>query len=127
TVLGNDHDDRIVRATGILGENDPTRTAWSIPRPEHARIDGLASRGSTLLSVEHEFEHRLLGRGYVRWLPRTLNDMRSHSDIWSVRDGGASFHGRSLLETSCGAHMFADGRLVCAAFDGTRARVLTLD
>jgi hypothetical protein len=53
--------------------------------------------------------------------------LQSHSQIWQLRDGTERVTARTVLDTSCASGSFDDGRIVCAAFDGTDSRVVTID
>ena len=52
---------------------------------------------------------------------------QNHSQIWQLRDGTERVTARTVLDTSCVSGSFDDQRIVCAAFDGTDSRVVTID
>jgi Zn-dependent protease with chaperone function len=125
-VLGRDAAGQLVRAAGTVGSAGTERTTWS--SPERGRwVDAAATRGGAALIVE---KHYIFGS--TRWIALRsiapfLMAPLGESQVWRLHDGRRIDAGRSLLDTSCVNGALADGGIVCAAFDGTRTRILAID
>ncbi|HEX6465268.1 MAG TPA: M48 family metalloprotease, partial [Vicinamibacterales bacterium] len=138
TILGRDIDSGFVRVIGTLGGHDLQQTTWPAPKGGgDVWFAAVASRGGTLLGVETQLEGGLLtgflppamamARTAMVYRSAMFAGLHSHSQVWQLRDGTERVTARTVLDTSCASGSFEDGRIVCAAFDGTESQVGTID
>jgi Zn-dependent protease with chaperone function len=125
-VLGRDAAGQLVRSAGTVGSAGTESTTWPAPARERW-LDAAATHGGAALIVE---KHYVFGAAH--WIaPRSIAPFLAppfgESQVWRLRDGRRIDTGRSLLDTSCVNGALADGRLVCAAFDGIRTRIIAID
>ena len=126
-VLGRDAADHLVRAAGTVGAAGSERTSWSTS-PEPGRwAEGTATHGAAALVVDKRYAFASPGWMAVRSFAPFLAQPLADSRIWRIRDGRRIGAGRSLLDTACVSGALADGGLACAAFDGTRTRIVAID
>ena len=126
-VLGRDAADQLVRATGTVGAAGAERTTWNTS-PERGRwVDDAATHGAAALVVDKHYAFGSPGWIALRSFAPFLTQPFSDSQIRRVRDGQRIDAGRSLLDTTCVSGALADGDLVCAAFDGTRTRIVAIE
>jgi Zn-dependent protease with chaperone function len=133
-ILGRAVDSGFVRVAGTLGGHDSEQTAWPAPRDEgQVSFAAQAARGGSLLGIETRFEAGLLepamamARTPMIYRSAMLAGFHSHSQIWQLREGTGRVTARTALDASCASESFDDQRIVCAAFDGTDSRVVTID
>jgi Zn-dependent protease with chaperone function len=134
TILGRTEDGGFVRLTGTLGGHDTQRAAWpALKDGGRVWFSAQASRGAALLGVETQFEGGLLqpvmamARTPMVYRTSMFGWFQSHSQIWQLHDASGRVTARTVLDTTCATGAFEDGRLVCAAFDGTDSRLVTID
>ena len=125
-VLGWTPARRIIRAVGHVGRTGATLTEWTVPSSRHGWVSAMTATGSIALLLDTVYEP---GPFSSPLLSAWYAVLRSHtgSRLWRVGAGEGTITAESRLEVSC-ADGEADGdRLVCAAFDGARTRLVTVD
>ena len=126
-VLGRDAAHQLVRATGTVGAAGAERTSWNTS-PERGRwVEGAATHGAAALVVDKHYAFGSPGWIALRSFAPFLTQPFGDSQIRRFRDGQRIDAGRSLLDTACVSGARADGGLVCAAYDGTRTRIVAID
>jgi heat shock protein HtpX len=126
-LTGNDEHGHIVRATGVVGQTAFERMAWKGPEDRHSWIDAVATRGKAALLVEKRYDYGLLGAAMVIRMPIALIHTYAESRLWRLGPGTQMAAGRSLFDVGCLGEAMSDSRLLCAAFDGTRTRILAVE
>ena len=126
-VLGRDAADQLVRAAGTVGAAGAERTTWNIS-PERGRwVDEAATHGAAALVVDKHYAFGSPGWIALRSFAPFLTQPFGDSQIRRFRDGQRIDAGRSLLDTACVSGARADGGLGCAAYGGTRTRIVAID
>jgi hypothetical protein len=88
----------------------------------------VATSGRDALVLEVLLNHRFQPTG--RWrplMPLLTPFTRLESQLWAVGPGGTQEVAASHLPVSCAGAVRHDELPVCAAFDGTRTRLFTVD
>jgi hypothetical protein len=126
-LVGHDAGGRVVRASGVVGAAGFTKTTWGGATSRGSWIDAVVTHGATALVVERHYEPSLTARLPV-WAVMLGPIVRSHGETHVRRvDGEArSDVGMSLLDNDCGPSG-SDDHIVCAAFDGTRTHLVSID
>jgi hypothetical protein len=130
TVTGSDRADRFVRLTGIVGQPEQQRWAWSFPTSDDGLVQGFATQNGTVVAVETVRNAPLLAidrRTWLRSLVPALMTPPGRSEVWTLRGNSRDVQARSVLAPTCRDDGLEGGLLVCAVFDGVRTHVLTFD
>jgi Zn-dependent protease with chaperone function len=126
-VLGRDAADQLVRAVGTVGAAGAERTTWNTTPERGHWMDGAATHGDTALVVDKHFVFGSPGLIALRAFAPFLMQPFGDSQIRRFRDGQRIGAEQSLLDTTCVSGALADGGLVCAAYDGTRTRIVAIE
>jgi Zn-dependent protease with chaperone function len=126
-LVGRDADGRVVRASGVVGAGTFTKSTWSGTTSRGSWIDAVATHGTTALVVERHYDVSLTAR-LPMWAVMLGPIVRAQIETRVRRvDGESGIDvGLSLLDNDCGASS-SDDRVVCAAFDGTRTHLVSID
>jgi Zn-dependent protease with chaperone function len=126
-LLGWTRGRHIVRAVGRVGGNGASTTEWAAPPNSYGWATAIAAAGDDALYVDTSFDTGSFGDERVLAVLSSLASTASQSRLWHLAGGARVVAARSRLDVSCTVGAFADAGLVCAAFDGARTRVVTID
>lgn len=127
-VVGWNRERGIVRAEGSVGGGAVERRAWPAVHTRDAYIDAVATAGDGAIIVESTFGRRPFDRliASAAWMV-LLQPFSFESRYWMLGPGGRRELGTSVLGADCTSGGITELGLVCAVFDGTRTRILTID
>ena len=126
-LTGRDEQERIVRASGVVGQPGFEQRTWNAPEDKNGWIDAVGTHGNAALVVQKRYDYGVLGLPVVTRLPAGLIKMYPEAHLWRLGSGTRVQAGRSLLDVGCLAEAMADSSLLCTAFDGTRTRILAVE
>ena len=124
-VLGRTDESRFVRAEGTPGVTGTRLTTWPA-LPTQGWLQAVGTSDAAALVVEERYRPSALSRLAMFGIATGLGrGYYTEIHINRVINGSRMEVGRSLLETRCDA--LETEALLCAAYDGTRTRIVTLD
>jgi Zn-dependent protease with chaperone function len=124
-VLGRNDESRLVRAEGTPGVTGTRLTTWPA-LPTQGWLQAVGTSDAAALVVEERYHPSALSRLATLGITTGLGrGYYTEIHINRVVNGSRLEVGRSLLETRCDA--LETEALLCAAYDGTRTRIVTLD
>ena len=125
-VLGHNNESRFVRAEGTPGVTGVQTSTWGPLTTAGGWLQAVGTKDAAALVVEERYRPGVLSRlarlGMATGLGRAYY---TEIHINRVVNGSRMEVGRSLLEAGCDA--LEDEALLCAAYDGTRTRIVTID
>src|SRR4029079_1606802 len=124
---GWDRDQRLVRASGSVGDARVVSTTWSGRTSRGGWVEAFAVRGTEAFVVERQYSFRPMGAASFRMLLPFVARAHNETQMWRLRGSERIDQGHSVLEASCRAGVLEEGRIACSAFDGTRTRFLAID
>jgi hypothetical protein len=124
-VLGRDSNSYFVRAAGTLGATGYDMNTWPNLSSRGGWIQAIGARGESALVVDQRYEFGLLARLLPWRLASVLTRSYPETHLAQAGRSGRSEVARSLFEAACDA--LHDGRVLCAAFDGRRTRIATIE
>lgn len=117
----------LVSAEGRVGEKTIQHSKWKSPTDSN-RLEILGVARGTVVALEHVSRPSLMRSSmWMLWLPFASTTFRSESRMWSVADSGRSQVVASGVELTCHSSVVRDGPAACAAFDGMRTRLFSID
>jgi hypothetical protein len=125
-VSGWDRDQRLVRASGSIGDARVVSTTWSGRTSGGGWVEAFAVRGTEAFVVERQYSVGPMGATGFRMLLPFLARAHHETQMWRLRGSERIDQGHSVLEASCSADVLEE-RIACSAFDGTRTRFLAID
>jgi Zn-dependent protease with chaperone function len=126
-LLGWTRGRRIVRAVGRIGGSGARTTEWAAPPNSYGWPAAVTAAGDDALYVDTSFDTGPFEGERILGVLSSLASTANQSRLWHLAGGARIVAARSRLDVSCTAGAFADAGLVCAAFDGARTRVVTID
>jgi len=130
TVDGRSSARRLVHLTGTVGDAAIRQTTAPAESFRGGWIEAWATRGDHVLTIKKQVDFGFMRRGVVRGLLRDADaGIGPHSTITLSlsRGGDPPLTSQSTLDASCLSDTDAAGRVVCAAFDGIRTNIVTVD
>jgi Zn-dependent protease with chaperone function len=126
-IVGRDGDGRIVRAEGRPGVDGVEFTRWPAPDTD-GWVETVATSGATAVVVESRPERWLRQPAFATWAT-LLGASATQSHLWTIRETPRPAAAFSRLGGHCSERALGTGdeRLVCAAFDGSRTRLVAID
>ena len=125
-VLGHNNESRFVRAEGTPGVTGARTSTWGPLTAPGGWLQAVGTKDAAALVVEERYRPGALSRlarlGLATGLGRGYY---TEIHINRVVNGSRLEVGRSLLEAGCDA--LENEALLCAAYDGTRTRIVTID
>ena len=126
TVTGRDERNRLVQMSGTTGL--PAVRTFVAPLPDGSGwIESWATDGYSAIAVQKEIERGLASSRWLLWSALLRSQMWSHSQIWHLYGGTRRPIARTLLDTRCVNDAGDASRVLCAAFDGERTRIVAVD
>jgi len=126
-VSGWDRDQRLVRASGSVGDARVVSTTWSGRTSRGGWVEAFSVRGTEAFVVERQYSFGPMGATSFRMLLPFVARAHNETQMWRLRGSERIDQGHSVLEASCRAGVLEEGRIACSAFDGTRTRFLAID
>lgn len=125
-VLGHNTDGRFARAEGTPGVTGTQTRTWGPLTASGGWLQAVGTNDTAALVVEQRYRPGALSRLWRLGMAAGLGrGYYTEIHINRVVDGNRMEVGRSLLETGC--DVLETEALLCAAYDGTRTRIVTID
>jgi len=125
-VLGRNNESQFVRAEGTPGVTGARTSSWGTLSTSGGWVEAVGTTDSAALVVEQRYRPGALSRlaRFGIW-PGLGRGYYTEIHINRIGNGSRMEVGRSLLETGC--ETLETEALLCAAYDGTRTRIVTID
>jgi Zn-dependent protease with chaperone function len=125
-VLGHNHESRFVRAEGTPGVTGVQTSTWGPLTASGGWLQAVGTKDAAAIVVEQRYRSGVLSRLWSLGLASGLGrGYYTEIHINRIVNGSRIEVGRSLLEAGCDA--LETDALLCAAYDGTRTRIVTID
>ena len=126
-LLGWNEDGDIVSVTGETGGTAVREERWKSPADIDV-VDAIAVWRENVLALETRYRPWFFDSGPLWRMASVFRPgSRSESRFWTLSAGQRSLIASSRLDITCRSSSFDDQLTTCAAFDGTRTRLFTVD
>jgi hypothetical protein len=127
-LLGWNADRDIVNVTGTIGGDDLNAESWRRHADDGAYLRPLAVADGQMLALETRSTSTWQRSATLVQLAALVQrEYRYESRFWVVRREGAAAFATSHLDLRCPHQSAEDDTPVCAAYDGTRTGIYTVD
>src|SRR5262249_11021784 len=126
-LLGTNSSGDVVRAEGHVGDDAVRTERWSPPGGSDHFVVLSASRGHVLaLETSHRGSLQRYG-GPQAVGARVEPERWETSRFWALHDSGNEAFSTSRLSMTCASSVAGSDETICAAYDGTRTRMVAVD
>jgi Zn-dependent protease with chaperone function len=126
-LVGWDRSRHLLRAEGQIGSTDVTVKRWSVPVDRQVWPRNVAASQTSAVLVETRFDSEAFNGETLGRILDIFNPYAMYSRVWHLEQDRQTQIGTSYLADQCFPNVYAEDRLVCAAFDGVRTHLVTID